>query len=166
MSETSGGEVLARMLQAEVSRKSSASSTARTSASTPTCTSSVSRSSRRGTNPVRHTWRRLCTTDRQARRLHGQQRSGRREPAAGTRGRERGRQSRARDHQLPSPADRLPRPRGAYQAFDQVGAIKHFAKWSNAVVSFDRVAELGRTAIRNCWKDDQASCTSTCPKRS
>jgi acetolactate synthase-1/2/3 large subunit len=41
---------------------------------------------------------------------------------------------------------------GAYQAFDQVGAIKHFAKWSNAVVSFDRVAELGRTAIRNCWE--------------
>ena len=39
---------------------------------------------------------------------------------------------------------------GAYQAFDQVGAIKHFAKWSNAVVSFDRVAELGRTALRNC----------------
>jgi acetolactate synthase-1/2/3 large subunit len=39
---------------------------------------------------------------------------------------------------------------GAYQAFDQVGAIKHFAKWSNAVVSFDRVAELGRAALRNC----------------
>jgi acetolactate synthase-1/2/3 large subunit len=38
---------------------------------------------------------------------------------------------------------------GAYQAFDQVGAIKHFAKWSNAVVSFDRVAELGRAALRN-----------------
>jgi acetolactate synthase-1/2/3 large subunit len=41
---------------------------------------------------------------------------------------------------------------GTYQAFDQVGAIRHFAKWSNAVVSFDRVAELGRTALRHCWE--------------
>jgi acetolactate synthase-1/2/3 large subunit len=40
---------------------------------------------------------------------------------------------------------------GAYQAFDQVGAIRHFAKWSAAVVSFDRVAELGRTALRHCY---------------
>jgi acetolactate synthase-1/2/3 large subunit len=39
---------------------------------------------------------------------------------------------------------------GAYQAFDQVGAIRHFAKWSHSVVSFDRVAELGRTALRHC----------------
>jgi len=38
---------------------------------------------------------------------------------------------------------------GAYQAFDQVGAIRHFAKWSAAVVAFDRVAELGRTALRH-----------------
>ena len=41
---------------------------------------------------------------------------------------------------------------GAYQAFDQVGAISHFAKWSHAVVSFDRVAELGRTALRHCYQ--------------
>jgi acetolactate synthase-1/2/3 large subunit len=41
---------------------------------------------------------------------------------------------------------------GAYQAFDQVGAIAHLAKWSKAVVSFDRVAELARTALRNCWE--------------
>src|SRR5512137_1926332 len=41
---------------------------------------------------------------------------------------------------------------GAYQAFDQVGAIQKFSKWSHAVVSFDRVAELARTAIRNCWE--------------
>ncbi|HET7202519.1 MAG TPA: thiamine pyrophosphate-binding protein [Steroidobacteraceae bacterium] len=40
---------------------------------------------------------------------------------------------------------------GAYQAFDQVGAIRHFAKWSHAVVSFERVAELGRTALRHCY---------------
>jgi acetolactate synthase-1/2/3 large subunit len=39
---------------------------------------------------------------------------------------------------------------GTYQAFDQVGAIQRFAKWSQAVVSFDRVAELGRTALRHC----------------
>ena len=41
---------------------------------------------------------------------------------------------------------------GAYQAFDQVGGIAHFSKWSHAVVSFDRVAELGRTALRNCYE--------------
>jgi acetolactate synthase-1/2/3 large subunit len=41
---------------------------------------------------------------------------------------------------------------GSYQAFDQVGAIRHLAKWSAAVVSFDRVAELGRTALRHCFE--------------
>ena len=41
---------------------------------------------------------------------------------------------------------------GTYQSFDQVGAISHLAKWSHAVVSFDRVAELGRTALRHCWE--------------
>jgi acetolactate synthase-1/2/3 large subunit len=41
---------------------------------------------------------------------------------------------------------------GAYQSFDQVGAIAHLAKWSHAVVSFDRVAELGRTALRHCFE--------------
>ncbi|RPI17045.1 MAG: thiamine pyrophosphate-binding protein [Lysobacterales bacterium] len=41
---------------------------------------------------------------------------------------------------------------GAYQAFDQVGAIKHLAKWSQAVVSFDRVPELCRQALRHCWE--------------
>ncbi|MGB5102380.1 MAG: thiamine pyrophosphate-binding protein [Steroidobacteraceae bacterium] len=41
---------------------------------------------------------------------------------------------------------------GAYQSFDQVGAIAHLAKWSHAVVSFDRVAELGRTALRHCYE--------------
>ncbi|HVN41776.1 MAG TPA: thiamine pyrophosphate-binding protein [Steroidobacteraceae bacterium] len=41
---------------------------------------------------------------------------------------------------------------GAYQSFDQVGAISHFAKWSHSVVAFDRVAELGRTALRHCFE--------------
>ena len=41
---------------------------------------------------------------------------------------------------------------GTYQSFDQVGAISHLAKWSHAVVSFDRVAELGRTALRYCYE--------------
>ncbi|HEX9208841.1 MAG TPA: thiamine pyrophosphate-binding protein [Steroidobacteraceae bacterium] len=41
---------------------------------------------------------------------------------------------------------------GAYQSFDQVGAISHLAKWSKAVVSFDRVAELARTALRHCYE--------------
>jgi acetolactate synthase-1/2/3 large subunit len=33
-----------------------------------------------------------------------------------------------------------------------VGAISHLAKWSKAVVSFDRVAELMRTALRHCYE--------------
>lgn len=41
---------------------------------------------------------------------------------------------------------------GAYQAFDQVGAIRHLAKWSHAVMSFDRVSELCRTALRHCFE--------------
>jgi acetolactate synthase-1/2/3 large subunit len=41
---------------------------------------------------------------------------------------------------------------GAYQAFDQVGAIQKFSKWSHSVVSFDRVVELARTALRHCWE--------------
>jgi len=41
---------------------------------------------------------------------------------------------------------------GAYQSFDQVGAIAHLSKWSKAVVSFDRVAELARTALRHCYE--------------
>lgn len=41
---------------------------------------------------------------------------------------------------------------GAYQSFDQVGAISHLAKWSKAVVSFERVGELARTALRHCYE--------------
>jgi len=41
---------------------------------------------------------------------------------------------------------------GAYQSFDQVGTIAHISKWSHSVVSFDRVAELGRTALRHCYE--------------
>jgi acetolactate synthase-1/2/3 large subunit len=41
---------------------------------------------------------------------------------------------------------------GTYQSFDQVGAISHLSKWSHSVVSFDRVAELGRTALRYCYE--------------
>jgi acetolactate synthase-1/2/3 large subunit len=41
---------------------------------------------------------------------------------------------------------------GAYQSFDQVGAIAHLSKWSKAVVSFDRAAELARTALRHCYE--------------
>ncbi|KAB2916702.1 MAG: thiamine pyrophosphate-binding protein [Hyphomicrobiaceae bacterium] len=39
---------------------------------------------------------------------------------------------------------------GAYQCFDQTGAISRFTKWSEHVVAFDRVAELMRTALRHC----------------
>jgi acetolactate synthase-1/2/3 large subunit len=41
---------------------------------------------------------------------------------------------------------------GSYQAFDQTGVIGKIAKWSNMVVSFDRVAELGRMALRQCYE--------------
>jgi len=40
---------------------------------------------------------------------------------------------------------------GAYQTFDQVGVIKHMAKWSEAVKSADRLPELMRAALRACY---------------
>jgi acetolactate synthase I/II/III large subunit len=41
---------------------------------------------------------------------------------------------------------------GTYQAFDQVGVIKNMSKWSEAVPSFDRIAELTRMALSKCWQ--------------
>ncbi|MCC6247496.1 MAG: thiamine pyrophosphate-binding protein [Rubrivivax sp.] len=41
---------------------------------------------------------------------------------------------------------------GTYQCFDQTGVIGKIAKWSEAVPSFDRVAEMGRIALRHAWK--------------
>ncbi len=40
---------------------------------------------------------------------------------------------------------------GTYQGFDQSAVIGAFAKWSRAVPSFDRVGELLRGALRECW---------------
>jgi acetolactate synthase I/II/III large subunit len=40
---------------------------------------------------------------------------------------------------------------GTYQAFDQVGVIGAMAKWSEAVHSADRIAELMRQALRACF---------------
>ena len=40
---------------------------------------------------------------------------------------------------------------GTYQGFDQSAVIGSFAKWSRAVPSFDRLAELVRGALRACW---------------
>ena len=40
---------------------------------------------------------------------------------------------------------------GAYQTFDQVGAIRAMAKWSEAVKSPDRLPELMRAALRACF---------------
>jgi acetolactate synthase I/II/III large subunit len=40
---------------------------------------------------------------------------------------------------------------GAYQCFDQSGVIGKIAKWSAAVSSFDRVPELMRKALRRSW---------------
>ena len=37
---------------------------------------------------------------------------------------------------------------GAYQAFDQVGAIRRIAKWSECATTFDRLAELSQAALR------------------
>jgi len=41
---------------------------------------------------------------------------------------------------------------GAYQFFDQVGVIKGMSKWSCAVPSFDRIPELMRRALRECYE--------------
>ena len=41
---------------------------------------------------------------------------------------------------------------GTYQCFDQTGTIKQFAKWSEAVPSFDRIPEMLRMALRKCYE--------------
>ncbi len=41
---------------------------------------------------------------------------------------------------------------GSYQCFDQSGVIGKIAKWSAAVSSFDRVPELMRKALRKSWQ--------------
>ena len=41
---------------------------------------------------------------------------------------------------------------GSYQCFDQSGVIARIAKWSAAVSSFERVPELARRALRECYE--------------
>lgn len=41
---------------------------------------------------------------------------------------------------------------GAYQGFDQVGAIRAMSKWSEHVTTFDRIGELLRQALRKCYQ--------------
>ena len=41
---------------------------------------------------------------------------------------------------------------GAYQCFDQSGVIGRIAKWSAAASSFERVPELARKALRKSWE--------------
>jgi acetolactate synthase-1/2/3 large subunit len=41
---------------------------------------------------------------------------------------------------------------GTYQGFDQTGVIGRIAKWSQEVPSFDRIPELMRAALRECWE--------------
>ncbi len=41
---------------------------------------------------------------------------------------------------------------GTYQCFDQQGAISRLAKWSVAVPAFDRIPELVRRALRKSWE--------------
>ena len=40
---------------------------------------------------------------------------------------------------------------GAYQCFDQAGVIGRIGKWSAAVSSYERLPELARKALRQCW---------------
>ena len=40
---------------------------------------------------------------------------------------------------------------GTYQGFDQQAVVGSFAKWSRAVPSFERIPELMRAALRECW---------------
>jgi acetolactate synthase-1/2/3 large subunit len=41
---------------------------------------------------------------------------------------------------------------GTYQGFDQKRVVGSFAKWSEAVPSFERVGELMRSALRHCYE--------------
>ena len=55
---------------------------------------------------------------------------------------------------------------GAYQAFDQVGAIRRIAKWSECATTFDRLAELRARRCGSASRAGPASSISTCRKRS
>src|SRR5690625_7616503 len=39
-----------------------------------------------------------------------------------------------------------------YQCFNQTGVISQFAKWSEAVPSFERIPEMVRMALRKCYE--------------
>src|SRR5512139_3954931 len=41
---------------------------------------------------------------------------------------------------------------GTYQGFDQTGVIGRIAKWSQEVPGVDRLPELMRAALRQCWE--------------
>ena len=41
---------------------------------------------------------------------------------------------------------------GAYQSFDQSGVVSALAKWSRAVPAYERIPELMRAALRSCWE--------------
>ena len=41
---------------------------------------------------------------------------------------------------------------GTYQCFNQTGVISQFAKWSEAVPSFERIPEMVRMALRKCYE--------------
>lgn len=41
---------------------------------------------------------------------------------------------------------------GAYQSFEQSGVVSAFAKWSRAAPSYERIPELMRAALRACWE--------------
>lgn len=41
---------------------------------------------------------------------------------------------------------------GAYQCFDHCAVIRPMAKWSESAQSFERIPELLRAALRECWR--------------
>jgi acetolactate synthase-1/2/3 large subunit len=50
------------------------------------------------------------------------------------------------------PGVMYPERPGAYQSFDQTGAIARLAKWSSAVPAFERIPEIVRRALRKSWE--------------
>ena len=147
----SGGEVLARMLEAEgVTRVFGIIDGTYFGLYSSAAPSSASSSSRRATRPSPRTWRAPM------RALTGRlgvcmasNGPGVANLAARPRRRAGRGQPRARDHELPAAADRLPRPRRHLPVLRP--GRRDPAAWrsgASARARFDRLAEMARTALR------------------
>ena len=111
MAETSGGEVLARILQAEgVEKVSGIIDGTYFGFYSALHRLGIEIVTPRHETSAAHMARRLRAPDREARGLHGEQRPGRGQSPAGPRGRAGRGQPCARRDELPAAADRLPRP--------------------------------------------------------